>query len=441
VYKRLLALAGKACGIDSTLGAALGNETDAAAYLLRNDTDDLSEQLQIGPAYEELLHRREHTLGDITRENVQNLYGTELQLSASQIDRLAQCRLAYFLQYGLFAKERVVAEVNPAEFGTFVHAVLEQTLQEAVNGDELDKLSADDFVAIAKKFSDMYAAEHFAELDSERMAYLFRRNWEELELIVRELWEELQNSEFRPVGFEVGFGDGGDIPAVDVSGQQMIAGLRGFVDRIDVWEKDGKKYFRVVDYKTGKKDFDYCDIYNGYGLQMLLYLFAMQDSNTALIGEDPVPAGVQYFPARVPLVSADSLLTEEEAGVARMKLWKRKGLLLAPDDVLAAMECGDIPSRMPYTRKKDGSLSGDLADSKQFKLLKKFVFSKVGKMVDEIASGAVSPNPYTRGSSHSACTYCPYGAVCHKLTVEGRRNYKAISDKQFWDDVEKEMSE
>ena len=138
--------------------------------------------------------------------------------------------------------------------------------------------------------------------------------------------------------------------------------------------------------------------------------------------------------------AADRLAdANEEAEEARIKLWKRKGLLLSDDAVLAAMENTEIPKRMPYSRKRDGSISGDLADRKQFDLLKKYVFSRVGKMVDEIASGTVTPNPYTRGVGHDACAYCPYGAICHKLTVEGRRNYQAISDRQFWEDVQKEV--
>ena len=158
-----------------------------------------------------------------------------------------------------------------------------------------------------------------------------------------------------------------------------------------------------------------------------------------LLGDNPIPAGVQYFPARVPLVSADSNLDNEEAAVARKKLWKRKGLLLSNEDVLSAMDLTEDKYRLPYTRKKDGNLTGDLADSRQFQLLKSYVFALLGKMVDEIASGCVTPNPYTRGSSHNACAFCPYGSICHKALIKNRRNYRMMTAEQFWDDVEKEV--
>ena len=82
---------------------------------------------------------------------------------------------------------------------------------------------------------------------------------------------------------------------------------------------------------------------------------------------------------------------------------------------------------------------GDLADREQLKMLKAYVFKVLGKMVDDIASGHVEANPYTRGTSHSACDYCPYGAVCHKETVAGRRNYKTMKPERFWEEIGKEL--
>jgi len=103
------------------------------------------------------------------------------------------------------------------------------------------------------------------------------------------------------------------------------------------------------------------------------------------------------------------------------------------------MEPENAPKRLSVTWKKDGSFTGDLADRNQLKRLREYVFLTVGRMVDDIASGNVEPNPYTRGTSHNACTFCPYGAVCHKAQVEGRRNYKAMSAQRFWEELDKEV--
>ena len=129
----------------------------------------------------------------------------------------------------------------------------------------------------------------------------------------------------------------------------------------------------------------------------------------------------------------------EEAEKARMKEWKRRGLLLQDEAVLQAMEPGEKPQRMNYTVKKDGSISGDLADREQLKMLEKYVFRTLAAMVEDIASGNVTPNPYTRGTSHNACTFCPYGSICHKDTVKGRRNYKKMDAQRFWEEIGKEL--
>lgn len=168
---------------------------------------------------------------------------------------------------------------------------------------------------------------------------------------------------------------------------------------MDTWDNGASRYYRVVDYKTGKKDFDYCDVFNGVGLQMLLYMFALKSSGSDMLGDRPVAAGVQYFPARAPYLTADGKLTAEEAEQERISQWKRKGLLLNDEAVLQAMEPGDAPKRMCYSVKKDGTVSGDLADRQQLRLLEGYVFRVLSGLVEDIVSGNVEPNPYTRGSA------------------------------------------
>ena len=228
--------------------------------------------------------------------------------------------------------------------------------------------------------------------------------------------------------------------SINIPNDAMRAILRGFVDRVDVWKSAGSSYYRVVDYKTGKKDFDYCDVFNGIGLQMLLYLFALESGGENILGPHPTSAGVQYFPARSPLMSTDSRLSEEESALEREKLWKRKGILLRDEDVLHAMDPDEKLKRLDCDIKKDGTITGYVADREQLRQLRKYVFMTLGKIVDEIASGNVDPNPYTRGTSHDACSYCPYGSVCHQAEVPGRRNYKTMTAERFWEEIGKELN-
>ena len=439
VYRRLLALAGEEKVLDTQTTAARVNPLEAASLLVRNQDIHAAAKLDIAYNFDVLNKKQTYEPGRIKPEVIQQLYGSKLNLSASQVDKQALCRMSYFLRYGLRAKERKTLSVDPAEFGTYVHAVLENTAKDVMELGGFKTVSLEQTLQIAQKHSAEYANTHFGQLDSERLAYLFRRNSQELEFVVRELWDELHNSQFAPVGFEVGFGDGKEMAPIHIPSGSIQAQLNGFVDRVDTWTSGGKTYFRVVDYKTGKKDFDYCDVLNGMGLQMLLYLFALEDNGQLMVGEEPIAAGVQYFPARVPYILVDGIQDEEVIYDSREKAWKRKGLLLNDQDVLNAMDPDGSMGRLCASLRRDGSISGDVADSGQFKLLRAYVFLLLGKIVEEIASGCVEPNPYTRGSSENACRFCPYGAVCHPENVEGRRNYKSVSSQSFWEEVEREV--
>ena len=439
LYRRLIEMAGHEQTY-SPLGFSAVNPQEAGAYFVRNNAEKYASYVGLQEQCRQLKGMAKHSFGTMQKASIQGIYGQKLNLSASQVDKLADCRFAYFLKYGLRLKERKPAEVDPAEFGTYVHAVLEETGRKVMEMGGFHQVPLESTIQIANEYSVKYISERFSQIDSERIRYLFKRNVNELEMVVSELWQELQESEFEPIEFELAFGLDNSLDAIAINGNSLSAQLRGFVDRVDAWSQNGQIYYRVVDYKTGKKDFDYCDVFNGLGLQMLLYMFALEENGTEILGKHPVAAGVQYFPARAPLVSVDGYPEDAEAVDARDKLWKRKGLLLEDETVLRAMEPSEQPKRLSVTRKRDGTISGDLADREQLKLLKGYVFALLGKMVDDIASGCVEPNPYTRGSRHNACSFCPYGTICHQSSVEGRREYAMMTSQKFWEEVEKEMS-
>lgn len=438
IYKRLEQLAGEEESAKPVNAAALSDRWEAAAVISAQRNREAAQHLGLCEEYDKIRACEEHALGQVTQEHVRRLYGEKLRLSASQIDKMADCRLHYFLRYGLSAKERTVVSVDPTEFGTYVHAVLELCGNQLLSMGGFRAVSLEETLQIAQKISEEYFTERFSAISNERLSYSFRKNSQELQAIVKELWEEMQECEFQPFQFELEFGETDGMPAVHIPGSIMDAELRGKVDRVDSWEHEGKTYIRVVDYKTGKKDFDYCDVFNGLGLQMLLYMYALEDGGATVFGDDPAVSGVQYFPARVPLAKADGSLTEEQAAAEHRKTFKRNGLILSDEAVLRAMEPSDTPKRLSITRKKDGTVSGDIASAKQFALLKKYMFKLLRHIVDDIGSGNVTPNPYTRGSYHNACRFCPYGTVCHVAEVEGRRNYQQMSADRFWEEIEKE---
>lgn len=441
VYRRLAALAGgeKSPDINSLFIGT--DKLEIATCLVGLGDAETAQKLGLLDDYASISQNASFTHGNVRKENILGLYGNILNLSASQVDKCAECRLRYFLQYGLRARERKPAAVDPAEYGTYVHAVLEETAREVMEKGGFHVCTLEETLVIARKHSEAYIQSHFSGIQSQRVSYLLERNVQELEMVVKELWNELHISAFTPLDFELYFGDDGKMPPIAISGSDMEARLRGFVDRVDVWQEEGRNYFRVVDYKTGKKDFDYCDVYNGIGLQMLLYLFALARGGVDVLGSGAYPAGVQYFPARAPVVASDGALSDEEAEALRIREWKRKGLLLLDEAVLLAMQPDGTPKRLDFSAKKDGTITGSVATREDFAVLEKYIMMLLRQIVDDISSGDVTANPYTRGSSHNACSYCPYGQICHPEQVEGRRDYAAMRADEFWERIRKKVNE
>ena len=267
--------------------------------------------------------------------------------------------------------------------------------------------------------------------DSGRTGYLLRRTFDEVTQVVDELYDELSVSAFRPKFCELEFSARGALPGVAFSGKRCRGVVEGFVDRVDVWQSGGRPYVRVVDYKTGKKSFDYTNVLHGRGLQMLLYLFALVRQGGHLLHGEPLPAGVLYFPARIERVSVRDRLAQAEIEKERRKQLRRSGVLLNSDPVLEAMEpCGGSPRFLPYALDKEGRKTGDLASFAQLAQLERFVFRTVAALGDELADGHIDPDPCIRDAKDSA-----YSEVC--AGHEQPRWLKKITAEEFWQTLER----
>ena len=408
---------------------------DAAGYLLRHQLPDHAGQLGISEQYSAVSRQSKYELGHIEKENVTKLYGKQLRLSATKVDTYASCRLKFFMQFGMKLKERQEATIDGKKFGTFVHAVLENTVRDVMERGGFRDISFEDVSAIAKVHIERFVQENFSQVDSNRLQYLLQRNLDELDWIIRELWDELRYAEYKPVAVEFNFDHNGDMEPIDISVPGMGAYLVGKVDRIDTFDHPNGKFFRVVDYKTGDNFIDYCDILCGVGLQMFLYLFSLQEQAKELLGDAPIPAGVQYFRAKVPHLKVQG--AEDTAASNRDNGWEHSGLLLNDDLSLAAMDPSEDLVRLSCKRNSDGVLEGFLADGQQFKQLRDYIFDLVKGFVSEIAEGNVTPNPYVRGKDDELCKYCPYGNICNNGHVPDMRNFRTISRDEFWKTVEK----
>ena len=80
-----------------------------------------------------------HGAGAALPPAVETLYGRSYRMSASRIDRVNTCHFAYFLEYGLRARERTPVGFDAAQVGTFLHYILENVTRESAKGAALPR--------------------------------------------------------------------------------------------------------------------------------------------------------------------------------------------------------------------------------------------------------------------------------------------------------------
>lgn len=362
-----------------------------------------------------LLNAARLSRGSLSEKGVRTLYGKNLRLSASRIDRFSNCRFSYFLQYGLKARPRKPAGFDAPEMGVFMHFVLQNTARAVQEKGGFQKVSDQELGEICDGFIGQYVREELNDFGEKtnRFRYLFNRLCGDVRRVVADMAGEMRKSDFVPLDFELDFGRDKRLPPVAIGQGEDRLELTGIADRVDGWVHGGKLYLRVIDYKTGRKKFELSDVWYGMGLQMLLYLFALEKNGDRLYGREIVPAGVLYVPARDVLLSSPTELSGEEAAKKRGETLRRSGLILNEPEVINAMEHGEETSYIPV-KFKGGAPEGDaLATANELGILSRHIENTLKDMAGELRRGSIAADPFYRSQQENACLNCDFFDACH----------------------------
>ncbi len=399
-----------------------------------------------GRVLEAIARAEQMERGRLSPEAVRALYGTQVQMSASRMDRMKSCHFGYFMEYGLRAKERKTAGFQAPEIGTFLHYLLENVLRTVRDRGGFSCVETEELDALVEQFTGEFARtkiDRYSE-KSARFRYLFERLQRTACAVVRSIADEMRQSDFKLLEFEMNFGGkDADLPAVCVEREGISLRVVGKVDRVDGWVKDGRLYLRVVDYKTGKKSFDLSEVQYGLGIQMLLYLFALQKEGAEFFGKEIEPAGVLYLPARDEILPAERGISQEALRKEREKTLKRSGLLLEDPAVLQAMEHEALqsPRFLPVRVNREGDVSGALASADQLGRLGQYVERLLHQIAREVRDGNIDADPCCHNEDDSFCKYCDWADACH--FQDGRDGdhlhyILPVKPEEFWRQVEEE---
>ncbi len=365
-------------------------------------------------------------------ENIEAVFGKKIRLSASRADLFSSCRYAYFLRYGMRAYPRVRGEISPIEAGTLMHYVLERVVGKLSAENTFNEKTAANYAHEACR---AYLTEHLSgagEL-SGRMSFILNEIENTVVSALLDICRELKKGSFVPCDFELDFSSHGDLPPIELCGEHSTVTFVGKVDRVDAYTHNGDLYLRVVDYKSGTKKFSLNETVNGIGMQLLLYMFALEEMGFSKYGKAPKSAGVMYVPI------ARSFSDTRGASPAPKR---REGVILRDTDIINAMESGNEKEYVPITLTKNGSLSktSSVLSEKEFSRVKDRLKKILTRIGDELSRGEIDPNPYLH-ANYDSCMWCEYKNVCAFDEDRGsdcKRELLSVKASDFLDDKEAE---
>ena len=140
--------------------------------------------------------------------------------------------------------------------------------------------------------------------------------------------------------------------------------IKGKIDRIDICEDDDNVYVRIVDYKSGKSDFDLLKAYYGIKMQLVVYMrAAMQIEKKRHPDKNIIPAGLLYYNIDNPIVELDSTasdLPDDGTSVEKMifEALAMKGVVNCDGNIIKNMDSSGVKKSdvIPVSYKKDGTI-------------------------------------------------------------------------------------
>ncbi len=386
------------------------------------------------------------------KDTIKKLYGENVFMSPTRVEQYHKCKFMYFCEQGLRLKKRERIRLNALNKGLIIHEVLAKIFLGITDFSSFDE---DKVRAKIKEYVDEFIVINLGgfEHKSKRFFYLYTKICKNIFDIVSRLFSELVQSEFTPSEFEYKISPENK-NTLKLKADDININIIGTVDRVDVFtEKTGKRYIRVVDYKSGSKKFELSNIINGINLQMFIYLMCLNQGKQKYSDADS--AGVLYMPARELSPSLERDDSEAQAQSLLNKHYKMSGAVLENRDVLMAMDKEISGDFLPISLKANGRKNGEISDDifvdgviNEQKFTKSSIESlltseQIGKLFDsiklklydmahEIYIGNIEAKPLI-GADIKPCDFCNFNLICAHEDGDAKNEYKKLSKKEIFE--------
>lgn len=385
--------------------------SDLATFTEVLKNSDMNDRVQ------SVISLRERICHSISHDTAKKLYGEKITMSPSKFDTFSRCRFMHFCRYGLRVERLQPAEFNAMQRGTLVHYVLQRAVEDY--GKSLGELTTNQISDLVenyvKQYLDMIAG--YSDIETPHLKYLVTTIKRSLKFVVGRLSAEFAQSDFTPVKCELKIGKDGDMPEIKIPIEnEGILQVTGMIDRLDSWNG----YIRIVDYKTGKREFKLPDILFGQNMQMLIYLYAVS-KNSTYGGKS---AGIFYMSA-----SRDKTNKKSERCM--------NGLIVADSQLVTAMDKENNGEFIPQYKEEKPSNSYITAEN--FEEIFDFIESSLKKTGKSMYSGDIAANPID-GQDSVACKYCEYQNIC-RIDKEEHQTVPKLTNDEVMEEIKRQVNE
>ncbi len=369
------------------------------------------------------------------REIATKLFGKDMYMSATRVESFYKCPFSYFCKFGIALKPLKTAELDPMQKGTVIHYVLENLIKN-YGSSALCEMADDEIDEIVLSILNDYFNSNMSASQghSERFSYLYTDLGKTVCAVAKRLIKEFSVSSFVPVDFELSIDNDGEVKPMNIAlSDGGSIKIKGSVDRVDMMKTEDKTFVRVVDYKSGGKNFQLSDVFYGLNMQMLIYLFSIWKNGTGKY-DNITPAGILYMPVRATVADLDRNSSDEDVLKKQITDSRMNGMVLDDARVIIGMDSEKSGLFIPVKYdEKECQFKGSLIAIREMELLSQKVNDILQQMGEMLHSGEINAQPVFSQSSNSAykdaCQYCDYKSVCGFEPDDERTEIEIISDK------------
>ncbi len=241
---------------------------------------------------------------DLTETETNEKNDNILYLSQSKINTYLRCPFNYACKYKMKLKPRAVGEMTLPDIGIIVHMILQRYFEDKYCKKIKSELSLeerlDEIIGEIKEKLAVMIGEN-----DPKSEYLYIRIRRQMLLMINKTEDEIATSGFVPAYAEQKIGRGGIRPIEFRASNGRLVVIEGIADRIDEKIENGKKFLRIVDYKTGNKSFKMENLENGTEIQLLVYLFSILNDKKLYGKEEIGFGGAMYISYNLGVVQAE----------------------------------------------------------------------------------------------------------------------------------------